>query len=250
MGADGGRFANRTAIVTGAASGIGRATSVRLAHEGARVIATDITVASLESLAKELADHDIVTVEGDITSAGTVAAIVEACEGTADHLVNNAGIMDKFLPVGEMDDETWDKVLAVNLTAPMRLTRAVLPMMLKQGAGTIVNVGSVASLRSASGAAYAASKHALNGLTKSTSFYYAPQGVRCNAVLPGGVETNIDAPFGSEFAAARVGPILGATLPGMAQPEQIAAAITWLLSDDSSNVTGALLSSDGGWSAI
>lgn len=245
-----GRFSGKTAIVTGAASGIGRSTAIRLAHEGARVVATDRTADGLDSLVANLGDLDVVTVAGDISSSDTITAVVDACGGKVDHLVNNAGIMDSFLPVGEVDDETWDTVLAVNLTAPMRLTRAVLPLMIGQGAGSIVNVGSEASLHSISGAAYNASKHALDGLTKHTSFFYAPKGVRCNAVLPGAVKTNIEAPFKSEWAAERLGPIMETTIPGQAEPEQLAAAITWLLSDDSSNVTGALMPSDGGWSVL
>jgi len=133
----------------------------------------------------------------------------------------------------------------------MRLTRAVLPIMLAAGGGAIVNVSSEASLRgSAAGVAYTAAKHAVNGLTKSTAFFYQGQGIRANAVVPGGVLTNIEASFRSEQAAAVVGPVLQATLPSVATPEQVAAAITFLLSDDAANINGAILPTDGGWSAI
>ncbi len=242
-----GRFAGRTAIVTGAGSGIGRATTLRLAAEGARVVAADVVADRLADLSSE----QITTVAGDLTSQATIDAIIGACGGTLDHLANNAGIMDAFLPVGELDDATWDRVIAVNLTAPMKLTRAALAIMLEAGHGTIVNTASEAGLRaSASGTAYTASKHGVIGLTRSTAFFYGPKGIRCNAVLPGAVQTNIEAPFHSEYAAARVGPMLQATMPGVAQPEELAAAITWLLSDDSANVNGALVTSDGGWSTV
>jgi NAD(P)-dependent dehydrogenase (short-subunit alcohol dehydrogenase family) len=137
------------------------------------------------------------------------------------------------------------------VTAPMRLTRAVLPGMLAAGGGAIVNVSSEASLRaSASGAAYTASKHALNGLTKSTAVFYKGNGVRANAVAPGPVATNIEAPFKSEHAAGVLGPIMQTTVPPVASADELAATICWLLSDDASNVSGAILPSDGGWSAI
>lgn len=246
------RFAGNTVIVTGAGSGIGRATAVRLARDGARVIATDVVEQRLADLEAELGgDAGVVTVVGDIADAATLEAIVGAAGGKVDGLANVAGIMDGFLPPAEVDDATWDRVMSVNLTGPMRLTRAVLPLMIEAGRGSIVNVGSEAGLRaSASGAAYTTSKHALAGFTKSVAFFYAPQGIRANLVAPGAVLTNIEAPFRSEAGAARLGPYLQTVVPPPAQPEQLAAAITWLLSDDASNVTGVVLPSDGGWSAI
>lgn len=245
------RFAGKTSIVTGAGSGIGLATATRLAHEGARVVATDVVEQRLADLAAGLRDFDVVTVTGDVAESETTAAIVAAAKGRVDCLANVAGIMDAFLPPAEVDDATWDRVFSVNLTGPMRLTRAVLPLMLAAGTGTIVNVASEASLRaSASGAAYTSSKHALVGFTKSVAFFYGPQGIRANAVAPGAVATNIEAPWKSDFAAGRIGPILQATVGSVAQPAQLAAAITWLLSEDSANVNGAILPSDGGWSTI
>ena len=249
---DAGRFAGLTAIVTGAGSGIGRATAQRLAAEGGRVVVADYfaervaeTVALIEG-----AGGTAVGVAGDITDQAHVDALVAACDGRVDVLVNNAGIMDKFLPVGEVDDATWARVFDVNLTAPMRTTRAVLPLMQAAGSGTIVNVASEAGLRAgAAGTAYTASKHGVIGLTRSTALFYKGAGIRCNAVLPGAVATNIEAPFASQFAAAVLGPLMQ-VIPGVAQPEQLAAAICWLASADSANVTGALLTSDGGWSTI
>lgn len=245
------RFAGKTAIVTGAGSGIGRATAVRLIREGARVIATDIVGARLEELSGALDNDQLVTVAGDASSQETVQAVVAAARGRVDALANVAGIMDGFLPPAEIDDATWDRVISVNVTAVMRLTRAVLPLMLEARAGSIVNVSSEAGLRgSAAGTAYTTSKHAVNGFTKSTAFFYTPGGIRCNAVAPGGVATNIEAPFRSEFAGERLGPFLQVNVPPIATAEQLAAAITWLLSDDSLNVSGAILASDGGWAAI
>lgn len=244
------RFDGKTAIVTGAGSGIGRAVAVRLAREGARVIAGDISAERLDELAQELGDA-VAVVEGDISREETAQALVAAAGNRVDVLVNNAGIMDDFLPAAEVDDQTWERVIAVNVTGAMRLTRAVLPLMLEAGSGSIVNVGSEAGLRgSCAGVAYTASKHAVEGLTKNTSFMYAPKGIRCNLVAPGAVATNIEASFKSELAQERIGPILGSVMPPPATSEMLASAIAWLASDDSQNVTGAVLSSDGGWSAI
>ena len=245
-----GRFAGRTAIVTGAGSGIGRATALRLAREGARVVAADLAADRLERLAAEVPDLDLVPVATDIATEDGAQAVVAAA-GRVDALANVAGVMDAFLPPAEVDDATWERVFAVNVTAAMRLTRAVLPLMLEAGGGAIVNVSSEASLRaSASGVAYTASKHAVNGLTKSTAVFYKGNGIRANAVAPGPVATNIEAPFKSEHAAGVLGPIMQTTIPPVATADQLAATITWLLSDDASNVNGVILPSDGGWSAI
>lgn len=245
------RFAGKTIIVTGAGSGIGRATASRIAHESGRVIATDVVAERLEALRDELSGLEVETVVGDVAAPETIASIIEAAGARVDGLANVAGIMDAFLPPSEVDDATWDRVMGVNVTGPMRLTRAVLPLMIDAGRGAIVNVASEAALRgSAAGVAYTSSKHAIAGFTKSVAFFHGPQGIRANAVAPGAVATNIEAPMGSAYAAGRIGPLLQVIVPPVAQPEQLAAAITWLLSDDSANVNGALLPSDGGWSVI
>ncbi|MEJ8284829.1 SDR family NAD(P)-dependent oxidoreductase [Curtobacterium citreum] len=246
-----GRFTGRTIIVTGAGSGIGRATATRIANEGGRVIATDVVAERLDALRSELDGFDVETVVGDVAATETIDALIAAAGERIDGLANVAGIMDAFLPPSEVDDATWDRVFSVNVTGPMRLTRAVLPHMIAAGRGAVVNVASEAALRaSAAGAAYTASKHAIAGFTKSVAFFHGPQGIRANAVAPGAVATNIEAPMRSEYAASRVGPIMQVAIPPVAQPEQLAAAITWLLSDDSVNVNGAVLPSDGGWSVV
>lgn len=245
------RFTGRTAIVTGAGSGIGRATAVRLAAEGARLVVTDVSAQRLDDLRAELGDAVVASVVGDISEQSTVDACVAACDGTVHLLANVAGIMDAFLPVAEIDDATWDRVIAVNLTAVMRMCRAVVPVMIAGGGGSIVNVSSGAGLRgSASGVAYASSKHAVHGLTRNMAVMYSGNEIRTNAVAPGGVATNIEAPFRSAHAREVIGGIMKHVVPGWATAEEVAAMICWVLSDEASNVNGAILSCDGGWSAI
>ena len=244
-----GRFAGKTVIVTGAGSGIGRATASRIAREGGRVIAVDISKERLDEFAAALRGAEIVVLTADITDDAGVAEIIAAAGERIDGLANVAGIMDDMTPVGEVSDAVWNRVFTVNVTGTMKLMRAVIPAMQRAASGQIVNVASEAGLRgSAAGAAYTASKHAVVGLTKSSAFMYTGSGIRVNAVCPGGVATNIEASFGSPLGAERIQRAM-AILPGVAQSDQLAASITWLLSEDSTNVNGAILASDGGWSA-
>ncbi len=247
------RHANTTAIVTGAGSGIGRATALRLAAEGARVVACDVDDAGLATLPAEVPDGAgvIETVRADVNNQADVDALVAAAGDRIDILANVAGIMDHFLPLGEVDDATWDRVIGVNLTGVMRLTRAVLPVMEAAGAGAVVTVASEASLGAgASGVAYAASKHGVLGIVRHVTFFYGPKGIRSNAVLPGGVETGIGAtaapksPWAMERAMAKM-----ATMAPAAKPDQIASVVSWLASQEASNVNGAIVTADGGWSA-
>lgn len=244
-----GRFTGKTVVVTGAASGIGRATASRIAREGGRVVAVDVSAERLAEFAGSLADADVVTVTGDITQQDDIDAIVAAAGPKIDGLANVAGINDDFSPLHETTDAVWDRVIGINLTGGFKLSRAVLPVMVEAGRGSIVNVASEAGLRgNASGNAYTVSKHGVIGLTRSAAFMYGPQGIRVNAVAPGGVATGIPMPANvSEAGSARLGPFQAA-IPSLATAEQLAASITFLLSDDGVNINGAVLASDGGWS--
>lgn len=244
-----GRFTGQTVIVTGAGSGIGRATASRVAREGGRVIAVDVSRERLDEFVSAHDGAEVVALTADITDDGDVARIVEAAGERIDGLANIAGIMDDMTPVGEVSDAVWDRVLRVNVTGTMKLMRAVLPAMLARGSGSIVNTSSEASLRgSSAGAAYTASKHAVVGLTKSSAFMYGPSGIRVNAVAPGAVITNIQAAFNSPLGADRVRTGM-AIMPPPVTADRLAASITFLLSDDGVNVNGQNLASDGGWSA-
>lgn len=243
-----GRFGAKTIIVTGAGSGIGRATASRIAREGGRVVAVDISQERLNEFKTSLPDAHIDTVAGDITDSYTVADIVAVAGDTIDGLANIAGIMDNMTPVHEVSDEIWERVLNVNLVGTMKLMRATIPKMLTQKSGSIVNITSEAGLRgSAAGAAYTTSKHAVIGLTKSAAFSYTGTGIRVNAVAPGGVATNIEAKFDSEMFTERFGVAAG-VMPAPTAAEVLAASITFLLSDDGVNINGAIVPSDGGWS--
>ncbi|MCD0444141.1 SDR family NAD(P)-dependent oxidoreductase [Glycomyces sp. A-F 0318] len=244
----GNRFTGRTVVVTGAGSGIGRATARRLSEEGAEVVAVDVDQDRLNELGAEV---HVLPVAGDLTDASVIDRVIAAADGPIHGLANVAGIMDGFLPAAEVDDDTWDRVFGLNVTVPMRLTRAVLPLMIEAGAGSIVNIASEAALRGgAAGAAYTASKHAVVGFTKNTAFFYGPKGIRTNAVAPGATATNIEGSMRSEYAGKRIGPIMKAAVPEPVGAGVIANAVTWLLSDDAANVNGAVLPSDGGWSAV
>lgn len=247
------RHVGKTAIVTGVGSGIGRAILVRLVAEGATVVGLDVNQAGEEQTAAMVADHpgsarfEVV----DVADQEAIDRVIATIGSRVDILVNNAGIMDHFLPLTELDDATWERVLAVNLTGVMRLTRAVLPLMRAAGAGSIVTIASESSLRAgAAGVAYTTSKHAVLGLVKHVAYFYGPEGIRSNAVLPGGVNTGIGATAApaSAWAWERASRALGAAAPS-AEPDQIAAAVSWLASDEASNVNGALVADDGGWSA-
>ncbi|KUL64227.1 short-chain dehydrogenase [Streptomyces sp. NRRL S-1521] len=243
-----GRFDGQTVVVTGAASGIGKAVASRVVREGGRVVAVDVSADGLAALAAERGAA-VAPVTADVTESAAADAVVAAAGGRVHALANVAGVMDDDAAVHEVDDRTWERVMRVNVEGPMRLMRAVVPGMLAAGGGRIVNIVSEAALRgSAAGAAYTASKHALVGLTVSSAYQYAGTGVQVNAVAPGAVATGIPRPAAAPYGSARTAKMRVA-IPGLAMAEELAASITFLLSRDAVNINGAVLPSDGGWSA-
>ncbi|WP_223167731.1 SDR family NAD(P)-dependent oxidoreductase [Nonomuraea sp. SYSU D8015] len=243
---------NRVALITGAGSGIGRAMALAFAKAGARVVVCDIDRERAEQTAGEIGQTAI-AVPADIADETSVTALAEAAidaYGRIDVLCNNAGIMDSMALPADITPAQWERVLRINLTGTFLVTHAVLPHMLGQGGGSIVNTASEAGIRGgAAGAAYTASKHGVVGLTRSVAWAYAKDGIRCNAILPGPTMTNIAT--GASFdptGAARLGPVL-ALGERLAQPEQMADAALFLASDAASFVNGAIVPVDGGWSA-
>ncbi len=248
------RLENKVVLVTGAASGIGRAITQRFVAEGAKVVATDLYQEGLTTLANELktTGYEITTVAGDISDKSRAEAIVDTAlqtYGRLDIVINNAGIMDEFTPLAELEDDLWERVLNVNLNGPMYVSRKALKAMLDQGGGSIVNVASVGGLVGGrAGAAYTSSKHAVIGLTRSIAYQYAQKGIRCNVICPGGVATNIQVRNPSPLGYERLQTTLGMAVR-MAQPEELATVALFLASDEASFVNGEVLVADGGWTA-
>lgn len=249
------KLENKIAIITGAASGMGRAMAKVFNSEGALLMLSDLNEKALKELQAEL---DIkgdrvkvcvadVSIEQDIDKL--IRLTIEQY-GRIDVLVNNAGIMDDFIPADRIQNKHWERIMGVNLNGPFFTMRGVLPIMLKQEKGVILNIASVGGLYGArAGAAYTASKHALIGLTKNTAFMYAFKGVRCNAIAPGGVNTHIaDNLIPDALGYERC--ISGASLmPRMGEPDEIARLALFLCSEDASFINGSVVTADAGWTA-
>jgi NAD(P)-dependent dehydrogenase (short-subunit alcohol dehydrogenase family) len=242
------RYAGRIALVTGGASGIGRATVHRLVDEGAAVVATDISAEGLDATAKDAARPDAVsTLVGDVREPQFARDAVTAAleHGRLDTLVNCAGIL-RFEHSHEVTLDSWQQIIDVNLTGTFLMCQAAIPALLEQH-GAIVNVSSTAALAAHPwAAAYSASKGGVLALTRTLAIEYAKQGLRANAVCPGSIDTPItDAFHLPEGADGKlVYRIMSPT--GMADASVVAAAIAYLGCDDSLHVNGADLRIDGG----
>lgn len=245
-----------TAIVTGGASGIGRAICGRFAASGAAVAVVDIDESGADATAGAIADAGgrAIAVTTDLRVPDDIAAAVARVGdefGSIDVLVNNAGVMDALRPPLSVSLPQWELAFAVNVTAPFLLCQAVLPGMIANGRGAIVNIASIAGLSGGrAGTAYTASKHALVGLTRSIAFTHVEDGIRCNAICPGGVATGIADrddprdPFGAERYR-----LAHATKPRHGEPDEIASVAAFLASDRASFVNGAIVPVDAGWTA-
>ena len=248
------KLQGKSIVVTGASSGMGHAIVELFVREGANVVAVARRKERLEELAASLADAPgkVVVFPGDVSDRQTnedmIAKAVESFGGL-DVLVNNAGVMDDMAPVGEVDDDRYEKIMKVNVYGPMCAMRRAVQVFLEQGkGGNIINVASVGALRTCAGAAYCASKAAVVSMTKNTAYMYMPDGIRCNAIAPGGIATEISSSMGMPNAHGygRVKNVL-ACAPAPCSAEQIARAALFLASDDSSYVSGDVLVVDGGW---
>ncbi|WP_068619885.1 SDR family oxidoreductase [Paenibacillus tuaregi] len=250
------RLQNQVAVVTGAASGMGKAIALLYAQEGAKVIVSDINSDAANGVVEEIKAKggEAIAVTANVAKEEDIQNLIDTAVeqfGTVDILVNNAGIMDNFEAAGDIRDDVWERVFAVNTTSVMRATRKVLPIFLEKQKGVIVNVASAGGLYGArAGAAYTASKHAVVGFTKNTGYMYAKQGIRCNAIAPGGVETNIGASMTNinEFGMSRTQVGLGLN-PRIGKSEEIAQVALFLASDESSFVNGTVITADAGWTA-
>jgi len=245
------RLAGKVAVVTGGNAGIGEAIAQAFVREGAAVVITGRRQDELDRVVHEITKRNgkAIAVAGSVTDDRHTRAVVnEAIQqfGSLDILINNAGVGEFGRRLHELDDETWTRVLDVNLTGVFRMTRAAVPEMLKRGRGSIVNISSIASLVGIPYlSAYAASKGALDALTRAIAIDYAKDGVRCNVVNPGLIATPMAAPLMAN--PEQLNPILDhypIRRPG--KPEEVADMVLYLASDEAMWVTGGTFTIDGG----
>ena len=248
------RLANKVAIVTGAAHGFGRAIAELYAAEGAVVFMCSMNVEAGECAAAQIrrGGGDASFIECDVSQPDQVARVVKAAaerNGRIDVLCNNAAyIAGAWHSAGQAPDEEWEKCFRVSLMGTQWFTKGVLPSMIQQRSGTIINIGSVQSLVGGrNSAAYTSIKTALVGFTRSVAYDYGPHNIRCNAICPGAIRTRVSPAPGSELHQRQ----LGKTFLGrIGQPREVAWAILFLASEEAGYITGASLVVDGGYTAM
>ena len=246
------RFAGKVALVTGGGSGIGRATAIAFAAEGAHVVLADIDIAGNNETARLVAEYGarVLTVKCDVTSSedvqSTISRTVEEF-GRLDVAFNNAGVEQPPAALVDIAEDEWSRILDIDLRSAFLCMKYQIPAMLANGGGSIVNTSSGAGVIGIRGqAAYVAAKHGLIGLTKSAALDYADQGIRVNAICPGIIETPMMDRFSGGTAEGRARVIGQEPVGRMGRPEEIASAVLWLSSDLGSFATGHALVIDGG----
>ncbi|MFB2599637.1 SDR family NAD(P)-dependent oxidoreductase [Herbiconiux sp. P17] len=251
-----GKLEGRTAVVTGAGSGMGRAIAQRFAAEGGVVAALDLDLAAAEATASSIAQAggSAHAVQVDVSNGRSVTEAISqsvSSLGRIDVLANIAGILDGYAPILDTSEELWDRILGVDLKGVFLVTKAALPTMLEGGGGTIVNMASIAGfVARGGGVAYTSAKHGVIGLTKQMAADYGLQGVRVNAICPGAVETAMTKQILEDGEAAVIESINAVPAGRHAQPEEIANLALFLANDESSFVHGAAYVIDGGWTVV
>jgi len=245
------RLNNKTAIITGGATGIGLACARLFTREGARVAIFGRRQDRLDQARKQIGDS-VLAVQGDITDEQDIQRLVDTTLkelGKVDILINNAGTFTGG-PLHETDAEAWDRVFNINMTGVFQLTRRVLPSMVEQSSGSIIHISSILGMVAMpQTAAYNASKGALNQFSKSIAVEYGAQGIRSNALCPGMIETEMTEELRSDTALMEEW-IKDYPLGRFGQPEEVAQACLFLASDESAFITGTTLPIDGGYTAM
>jgi NAD(P)-dependent dehydrogenase (short-subunit alcohol dehydrogenase family) len=247
-----GSYAGKVAFVTGAGSGIGRATALAFAREGASVVVADASEQDNRETARMIEELGgrALAVRCDVTHAEDVkAALEETIEtfGRLDVAFNNAGVEQATAAAADIAEEEWDRVVAINLRGVFLCMKYEIPLMLEQGGGAIVNTSSGAGVKGfPGGAAYVAAKHGVVGLSKSAALDYAASNIRINAICPGIVDTEMMGRVTGDTPEGRQRVISQEPIGRMGRPEEIAAAVLWLCSDAASFATGHAMLVDGG----
>jgi len=244
------RLQGKVALITGAGNGMGYATTKLFSQEGATVIAVDIRKDDLQKWGNT---ENVIPMHADITNLEDIERVIGEADkrfGGLDIVCNIAGINDLCYPLEDTDDERWDNVMDLDLKAPFRICRRAVKSMEKRGGGSIVNVGSYAGVRGNHGPSYTAAKHGLIGLTMSIAVWYSKRGIRCNAINPGGISTNIGAHSGGDYHPEGIGMLsnlmMSFPVAIVGEPEDIANAALWLCVDESKHINGAILPVDAG----
>jgi NAD(P)-dependent dehydrogenase (short-subunit alcohol dehydrogenase family) len=250
-----GQLTGKVGIVTGASAGIGRATALALATEGASVVVADVDEPRGRRTTQDIVDKggQALFVATDVADDSSVAAMVGSAVGAfggLDLAFNNAGIEGVQAPTHECTPENWSHTLAVNLTGVWSCMRHEIPHLLERGGGSIVNCASVAGLVGFPGiAAYTASKHGIVGLTKTAALDYAERGIRVNAVCPGVIDTEMVTRFTGNQPEVQAALVASEPVARLGRPEEVADAVVWLCSERSTFVTGQAIAVDGGFVA-